>query len=296
MSFDYDTAFQRNVGILDAYDIETIRNTRVGIAGLGGCGSNHLLALVRMGFEKFAIADLDIFDYPNFNRQAGANIHTVGHSKVSVMSKMARAINPNCDIIEFSEGLTDASIPAFSEVCDIGINAIDWFQVDLYQPFHDAFHERGKYSLVGGVPFSIGAAITVIGPETPSFESIFGFNDLPETASRLHRFVEVMASCGFAQRYLPPDVNQLRDPVEDTRISSLSPGLYLATALACTELVTIIKAWSSRTRAKGAHDRAIDESAIVTLAPLRRPTLAPDVLQIDLFEQVLERSSVRVVV
>ena len=42
---------------------------KVGIAGAGGLGSNCAAALVRTGFRHIKIADFDVVDYSNLNRQ-----------------------------------------------------------------------------------------------------------------------------------------------------------------------------------------------------------------------------------
>ena len=53
MSFDYGTAFSRNIGWVTAAEQETLRGKRVAIAGLGGVGGVHLLTLARLGIEHF---------------------------------------------------------------------------------------------------------------------------------------------------------------------------------------------------------------------------------------------------
>src|SRR6266567_2631682 len=45
--FDYTEAFSRNIGLLSRAEQEEVRGTRVAIAGLGGVGGNHTLALAR---------------------------------------------------------------------------------------------------------------------------------------------------------------------------------------------------------------------------------------------------------
>jgi molybdopterin/thiamine biosynthesis adenylyltransferase len=263
VAFDYDVAFQRNFGLLRDGDLKKIRSTRIGIGGLGGCGSNHLLALVRMGFEKFAIADPDTFDQSNFNRQAGASVSTVGRLKVDVMSEMARDINPNCDILSFPDGLTCDTIDDFVTASDIGINAIDWFQVEIYGHYHDTFRDQGKYSIVGASPFAFGCAMTVIGPETPSFRQIFSIDPaLDAIPDQLRKFTAVMASANYAKRYLAPGVNEIQEPLENTRIASSASALYLCSALTSAEVLWLVTG-------RG------------------HPTLAPKILQIDMFQKAM---------
>ena len=75
-SFDYSTAFSRNIGWLTQAEQSRLRNARIAIAGMGGVGGIHLVTLARLGIGKFNIADFDTFDQANFNRQAGAGMRT----------------------------------------------------------------------------------------------------------------------------------------------------------------------------------------------------------------------------
>ena len=48
---------------------ETVRRARVGIAGLGGLGSNIAAMLARTGVGQLVLADFDIVEPSNLNRQ-----------------------------------------------------------------------------------------------------------------------------------------------------------------------------------------------------------------------------------
>ena len=50
-------------------NFEKVRNARIGIAGLGGLGSNCALNLVRVGFRRFTMVDFDVIDHSNLDRQ-----------------------------------------------------------------------------------------------------------------------------------------------------------------------------------------------------------------------------------
>ena len=43
--------------------------TKIGIAGLGGLGSNIAMMLARSGIRHFVLADFDTVDESNLNRQ-----------------------------------------------------------------------------------------------------------------------------------------------------------------------------------------------------------------------------------
>src|SRR5712671_2169680 len=84
--FVYDEAFSRNIGWVTEWEQLALRHKRIAIAGMGGVGGFHLLTLVRFGIGAFNIADGDVFDLVNFNRQAGAMLDSIGRSKVAVMA------------------------------------------------------------------------------------------------------------------------------------------------------------------------------------------------------------------
>lgn len=258
--FSWERAFARNLPLLSGDEWRRVRSVRVGIGGLGGCGSNHLLALTRMGFEKFVVADPDVFELSNLNRQAGASLSTIGQPKVEVMRRLVLDINPGADVALYPYGLSAEAIPEFAAQADIGVNAIDFFRVDLYARYHDTFRAQGKYSVVGASPFAFGAAMTVIGPESEPFETVFEFRDGDSKSELLRKFTSRLARSGFAKSYLAPGVNEIRDPVEETRIGSSAAALHLCTALTAVEVLCI------------ATGR-------------RPPTLAPRAVEIDLLTQ-----------
>src|SRR4051794_40764199 len=79
--WQYDQAFKRNEGLITPAEQHRLRDTRVAIVGMGGVGGVHLVTLARLGFARFTIADPDVFELANSNRQYGARLETLGRSK-----------------------------------------------------------------------------------------------------------------------------------------------------------------------------------------------------------------------
>ena len=131
MDFDYYNAFSRNIGWVTAEEQEKLRNTKVAVGGLGGVGGDHSIVLARLGIGSFHISDMDDYDVPNFNRQAGANIHTVGKPKSQVMESTLRAINPTANVTNFEEGISDDNLEAFLDGVDLYVDSLDIFCVDI---------------------------------------------------------------------------------------------------------------------------------------------------------------------
>lgn len=72
---------------------ERMKNGIVGIAGLGGLGSNVTIALARMGVGTLILADFDIVEPSNLNRQQYFIEH-IGAYKTDAMAAMLKRINP----------------------------------------------------------------------------------------------------------------------------------------------------------------------------------------------------------
>src|SRR5437016_4549637 len=118
-TFDPEIAFSRTLGLVTRAEMKKLQQSKVAIAGLGGVGGSHLLTLTRLGIGCFHLADFDRFDLENFNRQAGADVTTIGRAKVDVMSEFACRINPNLAIRRFPAGVTVANLDEFLTGVDI---------------------------------------------------------------------------------------------------------------------------------------------------------------------------------
>ncbi len=89
---------------------EKLKNAVVGIAGLGGLGSNVAIALARTGVGKLIVADFDKVEASNLNRQQYF-VDQVGRSKVECMIENLRRINPDVKIEGHQVMLTSGNIP-----------------------------------------------------------------------------------------------------------------------------------------------------------------------------------------
>ncbi len=70
-----------------------LSNFKVGIAGLGGLGSNVAAALVRAGIGKLIIADFDVVEPSNLNRQ-NYRMEQLQSDKVKATIENLKSINP----------------------------------------------------------------------------------------------------------------------------------------------------------------------------------------------------------
>jgi sulfur carrier protein ThiS adenylyltransferase len=73
--------------------LAVLRQSSVGIAGAGGLGSNVAVALARAGVGRLVIADCDLVQPSNLNRQQYF-VDQVGERKVAALRENLLAINP----------------------------------------------------------------------------------------------------------------------------------------------------------------------------------------------------------
>lgn len=205
--FDYDTAFSRNIGWLTEAEQQRLRQARVAIAGLGGVGGAHLLALARLGVGGFHIADFDTFGVHNFNRQAGAFMSTVGAPKSEVLLRMARDINPQLDIEVFPQGVQPNNLDAFLDGVDIYVDGIDFFALDIRARVFGRCHELG-IPAVTAAPLGMGVGLLYFAPGGMSFEDYFRLEGVPEQ-ERYVRFIAGLSPAMLQRDYLvvPSAVN-----------------------------------------------------------------------------------------
>lgn len=103
---------------------EKLKNKTVGIAGCGGLGSNCAVALARVGVGKLIIADFDIIEESNLNRQYFFH-KQIGQKKVSSLFENIQLINPNVKVEAYDVKLDSNNIIEIYNDCDVIVEAFD---------------------------------------------------------------------------------------------------------------------------------------------------------------------------
>lgn len=233
--FNYDQAFDRNLGWLTSEEQTKLRNSCIAIAGLGGAGGFQAQALARLGIGHFKLADLDTFELSNINRQIGATVETLGQTKVSVIREMILAINPQARVEVFEEGITSRTIDRFLDSVHLGLDGIDFFAQNTKLLFFRKCRQR-KIPALTSCPLGFGASLIVFSPNGMKFEDYFDINDkMSEKEKRLTSTLGLSPS-PLCFSYMDKKVIDL----EGKRASSVSPGLILVASLSATEAVKIL--------------------------------------------------------
>ena len=101
-----------------------IQKARIGLAGLGGLGSNCALSLVRVGFKKFTIVDFDLIDHSNLDRQFFF-LDQIGEDKIKALEANLRKINPDIDIKSAKKRIEKDNVVSLFEDCDVVAECFD---------------------------------------------------------------------------------------------------------------------------------------------------------------------------
>jgi sulfur carrier protein ThiS adenylyltransferase len=103
---------------------EHLGRFRVGIAGVGGLGSNCAVALARSGIGTLVISDFDVIEPANLNRQYYFT-NQVGDLKSAALKENISLINPDVTVIAHTEKLNENNIPQIFSGCDVIVEAFD---------------------------------------------------------------------------------------------------------------------------------------------------------------------------
>lgn len=103
---------------------EVMKNAAVGVAGLGGLGSNVAIALARMGVGTLILADFDIVEPSNLNRQQYFIEH-LGSYKTVAMADILMKINPYLTVHAHRVTLDRENIPVIFQIAGVVIECFD---------------------------------------------------------------------------------------------------------------------------------------------------------------------------
>ena len=167
---------------LSPEQLDRIRSIKVGIAGVGGLGSNCAAALVRTGFRHIKIIDFDAVDHSNLNRQFYF-IEQTGSPKVDALKQNLNQINPAANIETAQIKLESHNAAELFADCDVVVEAFD--RPEYKKLIVETYLNSGKLLVAAsGLAgwgdsdrikvhrvkenfYLIGDQVTGIGPDTP---------------------------------------------------------------------------------------------------------------------------------
>jgi len=230
MNKNYKERFLRNIGIMDENGLKQIKSTSVAIGGLG-LGGSIFIDLVRMGFEKFHIADPDIYERTNINRQRLAKETTIRRRKDACLIEEAQAINPDVKIKAFPEGVKPHNINKFLAGINFVVDVVDVFAMDDKILLNEEARKRHiPVASCGALGF--GAAVVVFTKQSPSFSELTGMKKELPFEENMRRFLQFIAPeiPEYMQKQLFKAMNR------STHIPFVVSGVEISAAFAVAEI------------------------------------------------------------
>lgn len=103
---------------------DRVRGARIGIAGLGGLGSQAAIALARIGVGELVLADFDVVEPSNLNRQQYF-VEQLGLPKVAALTDTLRRVNPYVGVSPHEVRLVPENIPEIFRGCRVLLECFD---------------------------------------------------------------------------------------------------------------------------------------------------------------------------
>lgn len=103
---------------------DILKTAKVGVAGLGGLGSNAAAALARMGVGSMVLVDFDVVTPANINRQ-NYFLDQIGMKKTDAATENLKRINPYINYTAKDTYITKENVFDIFCGCDVIIEALD---------------------------------------------------------------------------------------------------------------------------------------------------------------------------
>ena len=180
---------------------QRIVDSRVLVVGAGGLGCPVALYLGASGVGHLVIADGDVVDLTNLQRQIGHADNRIGQNKAESLAQSVRAINPEIDVVAIASRLEgDALQQAVAQV-DLVVDATDNFATR--HAINRACFTAGK-TLVSGSALGFAGQLAVFDPklsQSPCYHCLFpeSSNEAPLSCSEAGVFSPLVGVIGAAQ-------------------------------------------------------------------------------------------------
>ena len=145
------------------------------IIGAGGLGSPTAMYLAAAGVGTIGIADADVVDLSNLQRQIIHSTRDVGIPKVTSARETIEAMNPDVTVREYHTFVNEENISELIKDYDFIIDATDNFEAKFL--INDACVREGKPFVHAGVVRFNGQVMTYVPGRGPCYRCIFG--DVP---------------------------------------------------------------------------------------------------------------------
>jgi molybdopterin/thiamine biosynthesis adenylyltransferase len=157
---------------------EKLKKTKAFIAGVGGLGSPVSIYLAAAGIGTLRIADHDVVDLSNLNRQVVHWEENIGQKKVESAVAKLRKFNSSIEIETIPDTLTEANVSQLVNDSDVIVDAMDNLPTRYL---------LNKTAIAKGIPFFHGAvygfegrAMTVLPGKTACLNCLYHGATVPK--------------------------------------------------------------------------------------------------------------------
>jgi len=144
-----DGFWLRQQELISSQDLLELQKKRILFAGLGANGSISCETMVRMGIMNLVIADPDIVEINNLNRQ-NYEFKDIGHKKVKALARRLIAINPTLKLQVIESGVTLKNCDRLVKESDIVMDACDDYAIKVLLSRHSQKNNKPLIHHSGG--------------------------------------------------------------------------------------------------------------------------------------------------
>ena len=150
------------------------------IVGAGGLGSPVALYLAASGVGRITIADHDVVDLTNLQRQIAHTSARIGQAKVNSAREAMLALNPDTEVSALAQRLGAAALDTLLPDVDVVIDCCDNFAT---RQAVNAACVRHRVPLVSGAAIRLDGQLAVYDPrqpDSPCYACVFPPDAQPE--------------------------------------------------------------------------------------------------------------------
>jgi molybdopterin/thiamine biosynthesis adenylyltransferase len=166
--------YARNFQSISLEEQERLASARVCVVGLGGLGGGVVEMLARIGVGTLDLVDGDQFDETNLNRQLLSTEKNLGTPKAQVARERVAAINSTVKVNAFNAFLSRENAREIMGNAHVVVDCLD--SITHRFLLQELAQTRG-IPLVSGAIAGTAGQVTVIYPEDPGFQLIYGDPD-----------------------------------------------------------------------------------------------------------------------
>ncbi len=123
--------YQRNRKTLSTAQQLRLFKSRAAVIGCGGLGGYVVEELARLGVGELVVADPDVFEEHNLNRQLFSSMENLGLPKVRAARERVERINPAVTLTALEKAFDASSAAEILKGCQVAVDALDSIQARL---------------------------------------------------------------------------------------------------------------------------------------------------------------------